>query len=165
VQQNTKEHAGNNAYSRLHRQKKSDTSVGKYLFQATTMSVYQIQPTIDDRGYRTEALHLNSYLTPTMIIDGIAVVHELNVHKSHLVIIKTTLHSLFAQLTTRLSATARHIYSLMTHQRSLKYHTRQLRTAGRSYEPGNKVNDNTPDKDLKAFLNSKKKGERHLSSL
>ena len=56
----------------------------------------------------------NSYLPPTIIIDDMAVVHKLNVHKSHIVIVKNIQHTLFAQLTTSLSATARHTYSLMT---------------------------------------------------
>ena len=94
--------------------KNVDTPEGKNLFHATAMSVYQRQPTMDDRAYLTEAQHLDSYLPPTIIIDGMAVVHELNVHKSHIVIVKTIQHSLFAQLTTSLSATARHTYSLMT---------------------------------------------------
>ena len=69
---------------------------------------------MDDRAYLTEAQHLDSYLPPTIIVDGMTVVHELNVHKSHLVIVKTIRHSLFAQMTTSLSAMARHTYSLMT---------------------------------------------------
>ena len=94
--------------------KKLDTPEGKSLFHATAMSVYQRQPTMDDRAYLTEAQHLDSYLPPTIIIDGMAVVLELNAHKSHIVIVKTIQHSLFTQLTTNLSATARHPYSLMT---------------------------------------------------
>ena len=90
-----------------------DTPEGKNLFHATAMSVYQRQPTMDVRAYLTEAQHLDSYLPPTIIIDGMAVVHELNVHKSHVVIVKAIQHSLFTQLTS-LSATARHTYSLMT---------------------------------------------------
>ena len=54
---------------------------------------------MDDRAYLTEAQHLDSYQPPTIIIDGMAVVHELNIHKSHIVIVKTFQHSLFAQLT------------------------------------------------------------------
>ena len=69
---------------------------------------------MNDRAYLTEAQHLDSYLPPTIIIDSMAVVHELNVHKSHIVIVKTIQHSLFAQLTISLSATARHTFSLMT---------------------------------------------------
>ena len=53
------------------------------------MSVYQRQPTMDDRAYLTEAQHLDSYLPPTIIIGDMAVMHELNVHKSHIVIVKT----------------------------------------------------------------------------
>ena len=94
--------------------KNVDTPDGKNLFHATAMSVHQRQPTMDDRVYLTEAQQLDSYLPPTIIIDGMAVVHKLNVHKSHIVIVKTIQHSLFAQLTTSLSATARHTYSLMT---------------------------------------------------
>ena len=71
------------------------------------MSVYQRKPTMDDRAYLTEAQHLDSY--PIIIIDGMAVVHELNVHKSHIIIVKTFQHSLFAQFTS-LSATATHIF-------------------------------------------------------
>ena len=91
-----------------------DTPEGKNLFHATAMSVYQRQPTMDERTYLTEAQHLDSYLPPTIIINDMAVVHKLNVHKSHIVIVKTIQHSLFAQLTTGLSATAIHTYSLMT---------------------------------------------------
>ena len=69
---------------------------------------------MNDRAYLTEAQHLDSYLPPTISIDSMAVVHELNVHKSHIVIVKTIQHSLFAQLTISLSATARHTFSLMT---------------------------------------------------
>ena len=69
---------------------------------------------MDVRAYLTEAQHLDSYLPPTIIIDGKAVVHELSVHQRDIVIVKTIQHSLFAQLTTSLSATARHTYSLMT---------------------------------------------------
>ena len=66
---------------------------------------------MDDRAYLTEPQHLDSYIPPTIIIDGMAVVHELSVHKSHIVIVKTIAHSLFAQMTVSLSATARHTYS------------------------------------------------------
>ena len=66
-----------------------DTLEGKKLFHATAMSVYQRQPTMDDMAYLTEAQHLDSYLPPTIIINDMAVVHELNVHKSHIVIVKT----------------------------------------------------------------------------
>ena len=59
------------------------TPEGKNLFHATAMSVHQRQPTTDDRAYLTGAQHLESCLPPTIIINGMAVVHELNVHKSH----------------------------------------------------------------------------------
>ena len=64
------------------------------------------------RAYLTEAQHLDSYLPPTITIDCMAVMHELNVHQSHIVIVKTIQHSLFSQLTTSISATARHILTL-----------------------------------------------------
>ena len=61
VQQNMEEHAGNYVYSGLHRQNRLrfsvdniDTSEGKNLFHATAMSVYQRQPTMDDRAYQTD---------------------------------------------------------------------------------------------------------------
>ena len=38
-----------------------DTPEGKNLFHATAMTVYQRQPTIDDRTYLTEAQHPDSY--------------------------------------------------------------------------------------------------------
>ena len=86
---------------------------------------------MDDRGYLTEAQHLESYLSPTIIIDGMDVVHEFNVHKSHTVIVNTTLHSLFAQLTTSLSATARHTYFLMT---TAQFTERSYKTTGNSWQ-------------------------------
>ena len=48
------------------------------------MSVYHRQPTMDDRAYLTEAQHPDSYLPSTIITDGMAVLHELNVHKSNI---------------------------------------------------------------------------------
>ena len=57
VQQNMEKQAGNYAH-----------------FHATAMSVYQRKPTIDDRAFLTEAEHLDSYLPPTIITDGMAVV-------------------------------------------------------------------------------------------
>ena len=92
VQHNIEEHAGNYVHSGLHRHKRLrlsvdnidgqvDTPEGQNLFHATAMSVYQRQPTMDDRAYLTEAQHPGSYLPPIIIIDGMAVVHELNVHK------------------------------------------------------------------------------------
>ena len=57
-----------------------DTPEGKSLFHATAMSVCQRQPTMDVRAYLTASV---SYLPPTIIIDDMAVVHELNVHKSN----------------------------------------------------------------------------------
>jgi len=48
------------------------------------MSVYQRQPTMNDRAYLTDAQHPDRYLPPIIIIDGTAAVHELNVHKSHI---------------------------------------------------------------------------------
>ena len=48
------------------------------MFHATAMSVCQNKLTMDDRAYLTEVQH------PDIIIDGMAVVHELNVHKSHI---------------------------------------------------------------------------------
>ena len=53
--------------------KNVDTPEGKNLFHVTAMSVYQRQPTMDDRAYLTEAQHLDSYLPPTIIIDDMAV--------------------------------------------------------------------------------------------
>ena len=48
------------------------------------MSVYQRQPTMDVRTYLTKVQHTDSYLSPTINIDGMAVVHELNVQKIHI---------------------------------------------------------------------------------
>ena len=70
--------------------KNLDTPDGKNLFHATAMSVYQRQPTMDDSAYLTEAQHMDSYLPPT--VDGMAVVYQLNVHKSHIVIVKPIQH-------------------------------------------------------------------------
>jgi len=67
-----------------------------------------------DTPERKNVFHLDYYLPPTILIDGMAVVHELNVHQSHIVIVKTIQHSLLAQLTTGLSANATHTYALMT---------------------------------------------------
>ena len=92
-----------------------DTPEGKNLFHATAISVYQRQPTMDDRAYLTEAQHLDSHLPPTIIIDGMAVVHEMNVHKIHIDNCQDlSALFIFEQLTTSLSATARHAYSLMS---------------------------------------------------
>ena len=74
------EHAGNYVHSGLHRQKRLRFFVDNIDGQ-TAMSVYQRQPTMDDRAYLTKAQHPDSYLPPTITIDGVAVVHELNVHK------------------------------------------------------------------------------------
>ena len=48
--------------------KNVDTPEYKNFFHATAMSVYQRQPTMDDREYLTEAHHLDSYLPSTIII-------------------------------------------------------------------------------------------------
>ena len=61
-----------------------DTPEGKNLFHATAMSVYQRKPKMDDRAYLTVAQNPDSYLPPTIITDGMAVVHELSVNKSHI---------------------------------------------------------------------------------
>ena len=55
--------------------KKVDILERKNLFHATAISVYQRQPTMDDRAYLTEAQHLDSYLPHTILIDGKAVMH------------------------------------------------------------------------------------------
>ena len=82
-----------------------DTLEGKNLFHATTMTVYQRQPTIDDRTYLTEAQHPESHLPSLSMVWLLCM---------NLVFTKDFQHSLLAQLTANLSATARHTYSLMT---------------------------------------------------
>ena len=91
----------------------------------------------EHRGTRWEQCALRSSSRKN---NGMAVVRELNVHKSHIAIVKTIQHSLFAQLTTTISATGRHTYSLMT----TAQFERQVRTAGRSSSLGITVNDNIP---------------------
>ena len=106
------------------------------------MSVYQRQPTMDDRAYLTEAQHLDSYLSPTIIIDDMAVVHEFT--KSHS---NCQDHSaFFICAIDNKSFGYCEAYLLFDDYitNSLKVHTRQLRTASRSSDPGSKVNDNTP---------------------
>ena len=61
-----------------------DTPDDTNLFHATAMSVYQRKPTMDSMAYLTEAQHPDSYLPPTIIVDGMVVVHKMSVHKSHI---------------------------------------------------------------------------------
>ena len=54
-----------------------DTPDDTNLFHATAMAVYQRNRTKDSMAYLTEAQHPQSYLPPTIIIDGMVVVHKL----------------------------------------------------------------------------------------
>ena len=45
----------------------ADTPDGKNLSHATAISVYQRQPTLDDRAYLIDAQHPDSHLSPTII--------------------------------------------------------------------------------------------------
>ena len=89
-----------------------DTPEGKNLFHATAMIVYQRQPTIDDRTYLTEAQHPESHLLSLSMAWLLCM--NLVFTTVTLITVKAFQHFLFAQLTANLSATARHIYSLMT---------------------------------------------------
>ena len=89
-----------------------DTTEGKNLFHATAMTVYQRQPTIDDRTYLTKAQHPQSHLSSLSMAWLLCM--NLVFTKVTLITVKAFQHFLFAQLTAILSATARHIYSLMT---------------------------------------------------
>ena len=96
LQHNIEEHAGNYVHSGRYRQQRLrfsvdnidgqlvDTPDGMNLFYSTAMPVYHRQPTMDGRAYLTEAQHPAIYLPPTIIIDGMVVVHELNVPKIHI---------------------------------------------------------------------------------
>ena len=84
-----------------------DTTEGKNLFHATAMTVYQRQPTINDRTYLTKAQHPESHLS------SLSMCMNLVLTKVTLITVKAFQHLLFAQLTANLSATARHIYTLM----------------------------------------------------
>ena len=115
------EHAGNYVHSGLHRPKSVafllitlmvDTTEGKNLFHATAMPVYQRQPTIDDRTYLTKAQHPESHLSSLSMAWLLCM--NLVFTKVTLINVKAFQHFLFAQLTANLSATARHIYPLMT---------------------------------------------------
>ena len=84
VQQCREEHAGYDVHSgfignMLHNVKKIDGQVDTpddtNLFHATAMAVYQRKRTKDSMTYLTEALHPESYLPPTIIIDGMVVGH------------------------------------------------------------------------------------------
>ena len=89
-----------------------DTPEGKNLFHATAMAVYQKQPTMDDRAYLTEAQHPESHIPSLSMVWLLCM--NLVFTKVTLITVKAFQHSLFGQLTANLSATARHIYSLMT---------------------------------------------------
>ena len=89
-----------------------DTTEGKNLFHATAMTVYQRQPTIDDRTYLTKAQHPESHLSSLSMAWLLCI--NLVLTKVTLINVKAFQNFLFAQLTANLSATARHIYSLMT---------------------------------------------------
>ena len=89
-----------------------DTPEGKNLYHATAMTVYQRQPTIDDRTYLTEAQHPDSHLSSLSMAWLLCMNFVFT--KVTLITVKAFQHFLFAQLTANLSATARHIYSLMT---------------------------------------------------
>ena len=94
--------------------------------------------------------------SPAIIIDGMAVVHELNVHKGHIGNCQDLL-SFFVRTVDNKAVGYREAYILNDDYSttSLKDHTRQLQTAGKSSDRGYKVEDSTPIKDLKSFLNSK----------
>ena len=94
--------------------------------------------------------------SPAIIIDGMAVVHELNVHKGHIGNCQD-LSSFFVRAVDNKSVGYHEAYILFDDYSttSLKDHTRQLRTTGKSSDRGYKVEDSTPIKDLKSFLNSK----------
>ena len=87
-----------------------DTTEGKNLFHATAMTVYQRQPTIDDRTYLTKAQHPESHLSSLSMAWLLCL--NLVFTKVTLITVKAFQHFLFAQLTANLSATARHIYDL-----------------------------------------------------
>ena len=116
------EHAGNYVRLGLHRQNmlrfsvdnidgQVDTLEGNNLFHVTAISAYQRKPTMDDRAYLTEAQHPDSHL-PSLSMAWLLCM-KLVLTKVTLIIVKTFQHSLIAQLTTSLSATVRHTYSLM----------------------------------------------------
>ena len=88
-----------------------NTPEGNKLFYATAMAVYQRQPTMDDRTYLTEAQHPESHL-PSLSNAWLLCMNVVFT-KVTLITVKAFQHSLFAQLTANLSATARHTYSLM----------------------------------------------------
>ena len=88
-----------------------DTLEDKNLFHATAIAVYQRQPTIDDKTYLTEAHHPESHL-PSLSMAWLLCMN-LVFTKVTLITVKAFQHSLFAQLTAIISATARHTYSLM----------------------------------------------------
>ena len=90
-----------------------DTTEGKNLFHATAMTVYRRQQlTIDDGTYLTKAQHPESHLSSLSMAWLLCM--KLVFTKVTLINVKAFQHLLFAQLTANLSATARHIYSLMT---------------------------------------------------
>jgi len=88
-----------------------DTPEGKNLFHATAITVYQRQPTIDDRTYLTEAHHPESHL-PSLSMARLLCMN-LVFTKVTLITVKAFQYSLFAQLTANISATTRHTYSVM----------------------------------------------------
>ena len=67
---------------------------------------------MDDRTYLTEAQHPESHL-PSLSMAWLLCMN-LVFTKVILITVKAFQHSVFAQLTANLSATARHTYSLMT---------------------------------------------------
>ena len=81
----------------------------------------------------------------TLIFDGMAVVHEFIVHKGHIDKCQG-LSAFFIRAINSKPFGYCEAYLLFDDYstNSLKDHTRQLRTAGISSDPGNKVDDNTP---------------------
>ena len=80
-----------------------------------------------------------------IIIDGMAVVHEFSVHKGHIDNCQG-LSAFFIRAINSKPFGYCEAYLLFDDYstNSLKDHTRQPRRAGRSSDPGNKVDDNTP---------------------
>ena len=115
-----------------------DTLKGKNLFHSTAMTVYQRQPTIDDRTYLTEAKHPESHLSSLSMAWLLCM---------NLVFTKCQgLSAFFIRAIYSKPSGYCAAYLLFDDYstNSLKDHTRQQRTSGISSDPGNKVNNNTP---------------------
>ena len=81
----------------------------------------------------------------TQVFIGMAVVHEFSVHKGHIDNCQGLSTFFIRAINSKYFGYSKAYLLFDSYStNSLKYHTRQLGTAGIYSDPGNKVDDNTP---------------------